>query len=57
MNIHFPGREGLTKPTVWIFPQVLLCPNCGFAQFSVPQSELQRLVAEDVDIVDSQAAA
>ena len=21
-NIHFPGYEGLTKPTVWVFPSL-----------------------------------
>jgi len=21
-NIHFPGREGLDKATVWVFPQM-----------------------------------
>ena len=57
INIHFPGYEGLIKPTVWVFPQLVVCPNCGFAQFSVPETELQALVAEDVDIVHSQAAA
>jgi hypothetical protein len=51
VNIHFPGYEGLTRRTVWVFPQVLVCPNCGFAQFSIPESELQRLVADEVDVV------
>jgi len=56
INIHFPGYEGLTKPTVWVFPQVLVCLNCGFAQFSIPELELQRLAGDDVDIARSQAA-
>jgi hypothetical protein len=43
MNIHFPGREGLTEPTVWVFPQVTVCLNCGYADFAIPESELQRL--------------
>lgn len=44
MNIHFPGYEGLTGPTVWVFPQVTVCLNCGYADFSIHESELQRLV-------------
>ena len=56
INVHFPGYQGLTKPTVWVFPQVLVCLNCGFAQFYIPDSELQRLAEDDVDFVQSQAA-
>lgn len=42
-NIHFPGYEGLTEPTVWVFPQVTVCLNCGYADFSIPESELLAL--------------
>ena len=38
--IHFPGVEGLEKPIVWTFPQLLICLNCGHAQFTVPPPEL-----------------
>jgi len=48
---HFPGYEGLTKRTVWVFPQLLICPNCGIAEFSIHEPELQRLVADRADIV------
>lgn len=47
MNFHFPGYEGLTKPTIWLFPEVVVCLNCGFAEFSVPQDGLQRLTQTD----------
>ena len=43
MNIHFPGYEGLEKPTVWVFSDVLICLDCGFAEFSVAKSELDEL--------------
>jgi hypothetical protein len=56
INIHFPGFEGLAKPTVWVFPQVLVCLDCGLAQFSIPEPELQRLAADGADIVRPQAA-
>jgi hypothetical protein len=44
--IHFPGLQGLDKPIVWVFPQVLVCLNCGVAQFTVPEAELS-ILAED----------
>jgi hypothetical protein len=44
MNIHFPGRAGLDEPTVWVFPKVVVCLSCGFAEFVVPTNELRALV-------------
>jgi hypothetical protein len=43
MNIHFPGYEGLEKPTVRVFSDVVICLNCGFAEFSVAKPELRAL--------------
>ena len=43
MNFHFPGWNGLEKPTVWVFPEVAVCLNCGFAEFSMPEGELREL--------------
>ena len=43
MNIHFPGYEGLQKPTVWLFPEVVVCFDCGFGAFTVSETELPRL--------------
>jgi len=40
INIHFPGRENLTKPTVWVFPKLVLCLDCGFTEFIVEEKEL-----------------
>jgi len=38
--IHFPGLDGLNKPIVWVFPELRVCPDCGTAQFNIPESEL-----------------
>lgn len=46
VNIHFPGREGWDKPTVWLFPEVMVCLDCGLAEFSIPEAELQALAEE-----------
>lgn len=43
MAIHFPGLAGLNKPIVWVFPNVLVCLDCGSAIFDVPQRELEVL--------------
>jgi hypothetical protein len=45
--IHFSGLEGLDKPIVWVFPKLLVCLNCGFTEFAVPEAELRRLVESD----------
>ena len=44
--IHFPGLHGLNKPPVWVFPQLLVCLDCGISQFAVPETELS-VLAED----------
>src|SRR5215469_13166838 len=56
MNIHFAGYGGLTKPTVWVFPEVMACLDCGFADFSIPEPELRRLAEDDLGTVRSPAA-
>jgi hypothetical protein len=42
--IHFLGLEGLQKPIVWVFPKLLVCLDCGFAEFAVPEKELRVLL-------------
>jgi hypothetical protein len=43
IGIHFPGLKGLEKPIVSVFPKVLVCLNCGNAEFGVPEAELRVL--------------
>jgi hypothetical protein len=40
INLHFPGRNGLDKPTLMVFPHLLVCFDCGFAEFEMPEKEL-----------------
>lgn len=44
LAIHFPGLDGLDKPIVWTFPKLLVCMDCGFTDFTVPERELEVLV-------------
>jgi hypothetical protein len=40
--LHFPGGlESLDKPIVWAFPKVVVCLDCGLAQFAVPEAEMK----------------
>jgi hypothetical protein len=43
LGLHFPGLQGLDKPIVWAFPEVLICLNCGFAVFALADAPLKEL--------------
>jgi hypothetical protein len=43
VNIHFPGWTGLTKPTIWVFPKLQVCMECGSTQFVMPPDQLSAL--------------
>lgn len=42
--IHFTGIAGLKKPIVWTFPELVVCLDCGFTEFSIPERELHVLL-------------
>ena len=44
INIHIPE---LRAPAVLVFPQVVVCLQCGFAEFIVVESDL-RVLAQAV---------
>jgi hypothetical protein len=44
--LRFPGIEGLNKPIVLVFPETLVCLECGVAEFAVPEKELEVLRTE-----------
>lgn len=46
INVHFPGIKNLDKPTVFVFPKILVCLDCGFTEFVIPETELLRLGKE-----------
>jgi hypothetical protein len=43
INIHLPGREALDKRAVLVFPMLLVCLHCGFAEFIISNSEWRQL--------------
>jgi hypothetical protein len=43
VNLHLLGLKNLDKPSVLLFPKLLVCLDCGFAQFALPVTELRRL--------------
>ena len=44
INIHFPGGiKMLDVPSVWVFPHLSVCMDCGFTQFLVNDEQLRRL--------------
>ena len=40
INIHFSGLKNLDKPSVLVFPKLLVCLDCGLSQFTLPETEL-----------------
>jgi hypothetical protein len=42
MGICFPGLKNIDRP-VWVFPELIICLDCGMAEFNVPEAELRQL--------------
>ena len=49
IGIHFPELKNIDKPVVWVFPELVVCLNCGTAEFAVPKEELRQLAKGDDD--------
>jgi hypothetical protein len=47
IGIHFPGRKGLDKPLVFVFPKRLVCLDCALTEFAIPETELRRLARDE----------
>ena len=47
MGIHLPGLKNIDEPVVWVFPELVVCLDCGNAEFAVPEEELRQLVRGD----------
>jgi Zn ribbon nucleic-acid-binding protein len=47
MGVRSPGLKNIDKLTVWVFPQLIVCLDCGTAEFVVPETELRLLAKRD----------
>ena len=45
--IHLPGLKNVYKPVVWVFPKLIVCSDCGTAEFAVPEAELRQLAKSE----------
>ena len=44
INIHPPqGLQNMDKRTVWAFPSLVVCIECGFVEFVLSEAELNQL--------------
>jgi hypothetical protein len=38
--VHLPG---LSTPHIFLCPQVVVCMDCGFTEFAIPEADLRRM--------------
>ena len=43
LAIHFPGRDGLDKPSLLLYPKLKVCLKCGHAEFVVSDAQIEEL--------------
>jgi hypothetical protein len=43
INIHFLSRHGMKPSEILIFQKVLICFNCGLAEFTISETQLNGL--------------
>jgi hypothetical protein len=41
--IYSPGPKNMDEPIVWVFPQLVVCLNCGTSEFAIPEDQLRLL--------------
>jgi hypothetical protein len=46
INVHFLGLQNLREPSVFVFPKLLVCMDCGFTEFAIQEADL-RLLGKD----------
>lgn len=51
-TVHILGLENVDKPTVLVFPKLLVCVNCGFTEFKMSADELRLLGNDSASDID-----
>jgi hypothetical protein len=46
ISVHILGLKNVDKPTVMVFPRLLVCMDCGFAELRLAEHELGLLGKE-----------
>jgi hypothetical protein len=41
--VHFAGLKNLDTPPVFVFPKLVVCLDCGFTEFAMPEAEVRQL--------------
>jgi hypothetical protein len=50
VSVHVLGLENVNKPTVLVFPRLLVCMDCGFTELTLAENELRLLGKGPVDV-------
>lgn len=48
VSVHFQGLRNVHMLPVLVFPELLVCLNCGKTEFTIPEDELELLLQTDV---------
>jgi hypothetical protein len=48
INLHFRGLPNLGEPGLFVFPQVLVCLDCGLSEFVIEKRELAQIIEKKV---------
>jgi hypothetical protein len=43
INLHFRGLPNLGEPGIFVFPQILVCLDCGLSEFVIEKGELAHI--------------
>ena len=43
INIHFSGLRNIDSPSLIVFPELVVCLECGYSRFTIPETELSML--------------
>jgi hypothetical protein len=43
VNIHFSGLKWLNKPSIFVFPKLVVCLDCGLTEFDLTGAQMELL--------------